>query len=369
MRILLLSIVNPKLHHGGAGSATRGLLMLLRSLPVAAEVDVVVPASPLPHMLRQAMAVVQSLFSSRPSKAIFLDTQEFRRSVSCAIAAHRHDLVLINGGDLLWMLPLLPEAIPKVLYAHNLEHSLFASQLASLPGAMRWLQRWLQRDLDKLACLERDGMRAVGRVLFISVADEVEALDDLPDLQTLHLPPLFEYQPVPREPRSQPQSPPQIGFVANFDWWPNRVSLRWLLDKVLPSVTRDIRLNLYGEGSESVNTSDNRVARHGFVGDLSQIFALSDIMICPVLAGAGVSIKFAEALYNGVPVLATPLAARALRLTDPKGIALIDGAEGWARFLNGEGLDMLAAQALPTVTANLFAPTTHAATLGAFLKM
>lgn len=197
---------------------------------------------------------------------------------------------------------------------------------------------------------------------------KVDARDQLPDLRTLHVPPLFDYQPVFREPRSEPQLLPQLGFVANFAWWPNRVSLRWLLDKVLPLVTRDLRLNLYGEGSERVRTSDRRVVCHGFVSDLSRVLALSDLMLCPVLAGGGVSVKLAEALYNGVPVLATPRAARALRLPDLTGIAVVDGVEGWARFLNREGLDTLAAKAVPTVTSNLFAPSTHAEALHAFLK-
>lgn len=368
MRILLLSIVDPERHHGGAGAATRGLLTLLRRPPLAAEINVIFPTSPLPHLLRQAIAVVRSLLSPRPSKAIFLDTRGFQRAVARAIAMGQHDLVLINGSDLLWMLPQLPEAVSKVLYAHNLEHDLFASQLTSGPRAVRWLRRWLRHDFDKLACLERDGMRALGRVLFISAADEVDTREELPDLRTLLVPPLFDYLPASREPRSRDPSQPQLSFVANLAWWPNRVSLRWLLDEVMPLVTRDLRLNLYGEGSEWVRTSDRRIICHGYVSDLSQVFVSSDLMLCPVLAGAGVSVKFAEALYNGVPVLATPRAARALRLPDLTGIAVVDDAAGWARFLNGDGLDTLAAQTVPTVTAKLFAPGTHAEALHAFLR-
>lgn len=369
MRILLLSIIDPVRHHGGAGAATRGLLQLLHRPPFVAEVDVVVPKSPLPHLLRQALAIVRSWLSPHPSKALFLDTRGFRRAVAGRFATGQYDLVLINGGDLLWMLPLLPEAVPKVLYAHNLEHNLFASQLSNSPGATRWLRHLLRHDLEKLASLERDGMQAVGRVLFISAADEVDVRDELPGLQTLHLPPLFDYQPTSRRPRSPSPSPAQLSFVANFAWWPNRVSLRWLLDKVLPLVARDVRLNLYGEGSERVRSSDRRVMGHGFVSDLSQVLKHTDLMLCPVLAGGGVSIKFAEALYNGVPVLATPRAARALSLPELTGIAVVDDAEGWARFLNSDDFETLAARTVPMVTSNRFAPATHAELLHAFLRL
>jgi hypothetical protein len=99
MRILLPSIVDPSTHRGGAGAATRGLLSLLRRPPLAADVDVVVPSSPLPHVVRQLIALTRSSMSAWPSKALFLDTWRFRRAIGHKVATGRYDLVLINGGD------------------------------------------------------------------------------------------------------------------------------------------------------------------------------------------------------------------------------------------------------------------------------
>jgi hypothetical protein len=91
-------------------------------------------------------------------------------------------------------------------------------------------------------------------------------------------------------------------------------------------------------------------------------------MLCPIVSGAGVSIKFAEALYNGVPVLATPFAARGLPLPAKSGVALADGSEEWVRFLDGEGLERLAAEEVPSKTSRIFALSTHAAAVHEFLR-
>lgn len=368
IRILLPSIVDPWRHRGGAGTATRGLLALLRRPPLAAEVDVVVPSSPLPHLLRQLIALTGSLFSVSPSKALFLQTWRFRRAIARMVTTRRYDLVLINGGDLLWMVPQLPADLPKVLYAHNLERDLFVSQLERLPAALCWARAWLRHDLDKLARFELNGMRAIGRVLFISAADEARARSKAVGLTTRHVPPLFEYSPPARLRRVRPEAIPQLGFLANFTWWPNRAALRWLLQEVLLRVRRDLRLHLFGEGSTRFQISEPRVVAHGFVDDVAEVFASCDLMLCPTVAGAGVNIKLAEALYNGMPVLATSFAARGLCLSVQPGVALADGAEEWARLLDGEGLERLITQSVRPETSRAFAPATHAVAVHEFLR-
>jgi glycosyltransferase involved in cell wall biosynthesis len=266
------------------------------------------------------------------------------------------------------MLPLLPPGVPRLLYAHNLERDLFAAQLDDLPAPLSWVRSRLGRDLDKLRACELGGMRACERVLFISAADQAQARTEAGSLRTLHLPPLFDYEPPARARRTQLRGTPRLGFLANFTWWPNRTAARWLLQEVLPRVTRDLRLHLFGDGSRNIARSDPRVIAHGFVDDVTEVFASCDVMLCPTVSGAGVNVKFAEALYNGVPVLATPRAARGLPLPIDAGIVLADGAEEWARLLSGEGLERLAARQLAPAAARPFAPATHAAAVHQFLR-
>jgi hypothetical protein len=76
------------------------------------------------------------------------------------------------------------------------------------------------------------------------------------------------------------------------------------------------------------------IVKHGYVASLDQVWSTCHFMICPVLAGGGVSIKLAEAVGRGVPVLATKYAARGLPLDPDPAIVLLDSPEDWAEFLN-----------------------------------
>lgn len=361
------SIVDPWTHAGGAAAATRGLLALLAGPAFAATVDVVVPGSPLPHPLRQLVALARSAVSRLPSKALFMDTRSARGRLRALAVAHRYDLVLVNGGDLLGLRPLFPRGVPTVLYAHNLERDLFAAQI-DRPHFRGLAAGFLARDLAKLTAYERSGMRTVDGVLCISTADSARLAAHVPGLRTLHLPPLFDYAPTPGSTRGRRARPLRLGFLANFDWWPNRRGLEWLLADVLPHVTRDdLRLELFGAGSTRYARADRRIVAHGFVADVGQVFAACDVMVCPIHTGAGVNVKFAEALYNGVPVLGTRFAARGLPPTDGRGIRLAEDSAEWIAMLSGDAITALAAEPPSLATGEAFAPATHAPALRAFV--
>lgn len=56
-------------------------------------------------------------------------------------------------------------------------------------------------------------------------------------------------------------------------------------------------------------------------------------MICPTFSGGGVSIKLAEAIYNGMPVLARPFPVRGVQLPPDPAIGVLDRACEWVSFL------------------------------------
>src|SRR6266511_3681628 len=148
LRILLPSIIDPTVHRGGAGTATRAFLKLLQRDPLNARIEHVLPTSVLRrfHRIRQFTSVARSLILSLPSKADFTYSRRFLHGVQRLLREQEFDLVLLNGSDLLWLLPELPPGIPRILFAHNVEHHLFLSQVNSLNPPSRLLRRVLLRD-------------------------------------------------------------------------------------------------------------------------------------------------------------------------------------------------------------------------------
>jgi hypothetical protein len=64
-----------------------------------------------------------------PAKIAFSRDRRTLSEVARLLRQQRFDLVVLNGTDLLWLLPHLPGGTKRVLVAHNIEHQLFAEQL------------------------------------------------------------------------------------------------------------------------------------------------------------------------------------------------------------------------------------------------
>lgn len=336
-KLLIASLVDPTTHPGGAGTSTRGLVAALQR---GHAVDLVGPrhAPPGPwYRPRQIMSLAKSCISELPAKALFARQHEFKLRIRETSRSHHYDTALINGSDMLWAIDALPPEMPRLLIAHNLEHQVLVQQL----GDSRFFSRIFNREITKQRRYEIEGFRLVRGVIFISATDMAWGCAQVPGLQALHLPPLFTDPPIPR--KRQPNGNLQLGFLADFAWWPNRQSWKWLIDEILPKVRRPVVVHIFGRQSEEM-PADDRVVAHGFVPELRTVWNQVDIMICPVRAGGGVNIKVAESLYNRMPVLATTLAIRGLDCRPGSGLAIIDSAEEWVGFLNSSQADLLATQ-------------------------
>ncbi|MEO8098949.1 MAG: glycosyltransferase [Acidobacteriota bacterium] len=334
MRVLMPSIVDPASQLGGAWTSTRGLLELLRGAPFHAEIVAVPPVelSWAAHRTRRYSAMAQSLITGLPGKFQFQYSRAMVAKLK-RLSEEEFDLVLLNGSDLLWMLPYLPKRPAKILFAHNIEHSLYADQIhANYPGGglQKTLLGW---DCSRLRRHELAGFRAVSNVLFLSHQDEAYAGRECPGLVSITVPPLMDGTRAPR-PRDVPAAPRlEIGMLANFDWWPSHQGIRWFLDEVLPHLGSAVRLHLFGTRSQHVASNDPRVVKHGYVPDLDVVWSTCHFMICPVIAGGGVSIKLAEAVCRGMPVLATRYATRGLPIEEDPAIVLRETSGEWIEFL------------------------------------
>ncbi len=335
LRILVPSIVDPEVSRGGAWTATRGMLKLLGQGPWQAKIECVATGdrSEWRHRLRQATCVLRSTVSSLPSKALFAYNRPMLKKIQRLVREEKFDLIILNGSDLLWMLPELPLSVPRVLFAHNIEYLLYSKQIESV--ATRWMfgLPLLSRDLLRLRDYEMAGLREIGNAFFLSSIDETTAQNLVPTLNSMVIPPVFDYVPHQRGPTRKDTSVLEVGFMANFRWWPNREGLRWFLANVFPALYRQVRLHLFGQYSEGVEHAHPQIVKHGFVPKLDEVYKLCDVMICPILSGGGVCVKLAEAVYNRMPILSTSFGARGLPLQPDPGIVLLDRAEDWIEFL------------------------------------
>jgi len=370
LNVLVPSIVDPALHRGGAGTVTRALAAMLARPPLGARVEYVCPpsASRKFHRGRQVVSLARSLVSPLPSKALMTHSRRFRRDVRGLLSDNRFDIVVLNGSDLLWLLPEIPRRIPRILISHNIEYQLFLSQIDTYypkPGLRRTA---LMRDWRRLRKYEMAGMKAMEDIVFLSEEDATIVSELSAGVRSLVIPPVFGYQPAPGITHSQPRAGIDVGFVGNFDWWPNKEGLRWFLSEVFPKTSSDMRLHLFGEGSRSVAPSHPRILNHGFVENAADVWNSCDFMICPTHVGGGVNVKLAEAVYNRVPMLTTSFGAKGLPLATDPGIVILDTAEGWTSFLSSDAARQFGSQRVSVAIASQFAMDSHADEFQTFIR-
>lgn len=362
--ILIVSLVDPATHPGGAGTYTRGLMAALQQGENRFDVDLLGPLHPPPgpwRRVRQAMSLARSCVSKHPAKVLFALQEEFRGRIREAVRSRRYAAVVINGSDMLWAVEELPSEMPILLVAHNLEHRVLTQQLSLFP----LLSSLFEREVSKHRQYEIEAFHRAAGVIFLSADEMAWGKGRVPDVRALHVPPLFTAPPVSRLPRVS--SPLCLGYLADFAWWPNRRNWLWLIEEVLPKVHRPLQVHVFGRGSERLPASD-QVVLHGRVPELATVWNQVDIMACPTRAGAGVNIKVAESLHNRMPVLATTQAVRGFACASGPGLVVKDNAEDWAAFLSSSEADQLARQVPSEELRGQFAVDRHAETLKRFMR-
>jgi GT2 family glycosyltransferase len=216
----------------------------------------------------------------------------------------------------------------KVLYfghdLHFLREQRRADQDPEYDGRKK-VRRYKKMELD--ICSKAD-------VVYYPSDAEVKILKELMPHKTIRAIPLFIY-PKPEAMITDFSQNQGIIFVAGYNHPPNEDGIHYFLEKVFPSVVEkipEIRLILVGSKMPDwlKNYKHPNVEPKGFVDDgiLQSLYASCRISIAPLTYGAGVKGKVIEALYNGLPVITTPIGAEGL--PDSKALLIADSAEEYA---------------------------------------
>ena len=133
---------------------------------------------------------------------------------------------------------------------------------------------------------------------------------------TVMAPPVAEtYAHVGRAPRADRVELLLVAFLAR---WANEEGLAWFVRRVLPLIRGhlpDAHLTVAGSGIRSTARDLVRgrpVELLGFVADLTPHYERADVVVVPLLRGAGVKFKVVEALSAGVPVVTTTVGAEGI---------------------------------------------------------
>ena len=198
------------------------------------------------------------------------------------------------------------------------------------------LLRWVIRNQHhKFARFERDVFRRATGVVAVSQDDaeilrhrfgveRVDVVDNGVDVA--------HYEGV-----SAPRERNELLFLGSLDWRPNLDALQLLLDDILPRVRRDApeaKLSIVGRHPPDWLRTKVSVLKHvtlyADVPDVRPYLARAGMMVVPLRIGGGSRLKILESLANGLPVVATSVAAEGLRLTPDREYRRVDSPEDFA---------------------------------------
>ena len=139
-------------------------------------------------------------------------------------------------------------------------------------------------------------------------------------------------------PKSQPQFSKSKGlaFLGSFKHPPNLEGVEWFASEVMPLLTDEISLSVYGASmDESLQSSltEKGINAVGYIEHLESLYTTHRIFIAPLLSGAGIKGKVINALAYGIPTVLTPVAAEGIGLRHGHDCLIARTAEEWAECI------------------------------------
>lgn len=201
--------------------------------------------------------------------------------------------------------------LPVVLRAQNVESDLWA-QLAVHRPLLRPL---LRREARLLAKAETEAVRSAAMTIALTEPD-AQGLAKLAGAggRVRRVPAPFADRIVDDDAQGGAlRGDPALVLFGSDDWLPNRDGARWFARSVWPRL-RDVHPGavLHVFGSTGADRHDARIVTHAAPSSSDEPFRGRPILLVPLRVASGVRIKILEAWARGVPVIATPEAARGL---------------------------------------------------------
>ena len=132
---------------------------------------------------------------------------------------------------------------------------------------------------------------------------------------------------------------PTLLSVGTFNWLPNVEAVKFLVDKVWPTVKSEmsnVKLWIVGNAPTSevfdYQKKDQHITVTGGIPDIRDAFNGAHILMAPVFSGKGTRYKILEAMASHTPIIATDIAVEGLGVKNKEHVLTSNTGEGMAKL-------------------------------------
>jgi len=211
--------------------------------------------------------------------------------------------------------------------AHNVEHVIW-QRIAEKEGNP--LKKWyVGLQAQRLKVFEIKAINKCDVVMAISNEDEQTIKHECPNATTVVVPAGMD---INDEIENENYNAADLFFIGSFDWMPNLQGVDWFIANVWNGLVErfpGIKLSIAGKkmpNSIYALKSANLLPM-GQVPDAKQFMLQHGVMVVPIISGSGIRIKILEGMALGKTIIATPIAAEGLGLTDGENILIADSEQ------------------------------------------
>lgn len=260
-----------------------------------------------------------SLRSARFSASVY------RRTVDKILSEDHYDAVQVEELPLMNNLGPLPQNLPVVYSAHNVESRLSFSIFTRRSPLSRFIAEMERR---RTLVEERRAVERSRACLAVSDTDRDSLLRLCPSGVAVHVLPNCAHERF--RPSVAPVSAKEILCAGAFGWHANRDGLTWFIEAVLPRLRETCAgLTVRVAGSEIGPSLSRRLRRcgvlvHPDVPDVLPFLQAARLLLVPLRVGGGTRIKIVEAWAAGTPVVSTRAGAEGLPCRPGVDIVIAD---------------------------------------------
>lgn len=321
----------------GGGARVLDLLRGLSEITEIEKIIVIYPFTKLPH---DRNAVICNYLSHRSFNtlvplhkiAIVDEINPFR--VSSLIKIVRKFKINIIQNESIWggvssALVAKYCDVPFVIDEHN-----FETEYVREVGRSKVIQfyaMWLESKSLELADHVLTVSEEDKRKIISTYGIPLDKITVIPNgVDTVKFYPVSTYEKIRAKSRLYLNDKFVLVFHGSLDYGPNREAVAKINEFILPEIVKKIPEAFFliiGRNPPSVPYNQRFLRFTGYVSDLAEYLAASDVAIVPVLRGGGTRLKVLEYLAMGIPIVATKKAVEGLPVKDKEHVLLSDGID------------------------------------------